>query len=47
MINVFFEDGKCAEFVCAYETEEEYAAELPELEKMAELNRMYITESVE
>ena len=47
MINVFFEDGKGAEFVCAYETEEEYAAELPELEKMAELNRMFITESVE
>ena len=47
MINVFFEDGRGAEYICSFETEEEYALELPELEQKAAACRMYVTESVE
>ena len=47
MINVFFEDGRGAEYICSFETEEEYALELPELEQKAAACRMYVTESVD
>ena len=47
MINVFFEDGRGAEYICSFETEEEYALELPALEQKAAACRMYVTESVE
>ena len=47
MVNVLYENGISAEYVCSYDTEEEYALALPELEREAAECRMYVTESVD
>lgn len=46
MIKVYFESGSHAELVAVFVDEETYDTCLPALEKLAEENRMIVTESV-
>ena len=46
MVKVFFETRVHAQLVAIFEDEEVYNCVFPELEKLAKINRMFITESV-
>jgi hypothetical protein len=47
MVTVYFESKTHAEIAAVFETEEEYIAELPQLEKKAAECNMWVTESID
>ena len=46
MIRVYFESKNHAELVAIFDTEEQYAVCIEALEKLADENRMFVTEAI-